>query len=129
MSVRDFVVDKIVGVELRPKRINIEIYQGDTFTFNAVLTDAASNPIDFTGWSVVAQIRKIDNTPGETPTLDVTLQANGVLNVFLSGTETEILQPQSPETPYAYDVQLTDASGNRRTIIGGTINITEDITE
>lgn len=128
MSVVDFTSQGTIGVNLRPKRYDIEIYQGDTFSFQLKLKDNAANPVDVTGWTALAQIRKIsDSSPGETPAMSATIQGTeGTVVLSLTDTETSALDG---ETEYKYDVQLTDAGGNKRTYIGGKITVTEDISE
>lgn len=126
MSVADFPTDKTIGTELRPKRIDIEVYQGDTFKFVVGLKDANGTLIDATGWTPLAQIKKADGSAGETPVMNATVDADGI-TVVLSDTETGALIPTNG--PYKYDVQLTDLDGNVRTFFGGTIIVTEDISE
>lgn len=125
MGVVDFPQQGTIGTTLKPKRFDIEIYQGDTFRFHLNLTGAG---LDMTGWTAIAQIRKIsDSSPGETPTLDVDLDAaNTRFIVFLSDTDTAAL---NETTEYKYDIQVTDSSSNKRTLIGGKITVTEDVTE
>lgn len=128
MSITNFPIEGTVGTTLRPKRFDLEVYQGDTFTFNLVLKGNGGTPLDLTGWTALAQIKKADGSAGETPALDLTVgTTDGKVTISLSGTETGLLEPGSG--PYKYDVQLTDTAGNKRTFIGGTIVITEDISE
>lgn len=128
MSITNFPTEGTVGTTLRPKRFDLEVYQGDTFTFNLVLKGDGGTPLDLTGWEGIAQIKKADGSPGETPSLDLDIgDTNGTVVISLTGTESNALDPDSG--PYKYDVQLTDTAGNKRTFIGGVITITEDISE
>lgn len=115
-----------IGTTLQPKRYDIVLYQGDTFTFSLTLKNGAT-PIDVTGWTPLAQIKKTsDNTPGETPVLGVTVgTTDGKITIKLTDTETAALQGS---TEYKYDIQLSDGT-NKRTFIGGKITVTEDISE
>ena len=127
MSVIDFNKEGSIGTNLKPKRYDIEIYQGDTFSFNLVLKDGSGNPLTITGWTGLAQIKKVsDSSPGETPSLTVTNEGAGTFKIALTDTETGALDG---DTEYKYDVQVTDNSGNKRTYIGGKITVTEDISE
>jgi hypothetical protein len=128
VSITNFPVEGTVGTTLRPKRFDLEVYQGDTFTFNLVLKGNGGTPLDISGWTGIAQIKKADGSAGETPSLDLEIGGtDGIIQISLTGTETSALEPESG--PYKYDVQLTDTAGNKRTFIGGTIVITEDISE
>lgn len=126
MTIVDFPVEGTIGANLKPKRFNIEIYQGDTFRFVLAMTGPSAAVLDTTGWAGLAQIRKTDNSPGETPELDITLDNVGNVTVFVSNTGTAAL---AGATEYRYDIQLTDDATNVRTVIGGTILVTEDISE
>lgn len=128
MSIVDFPQQGTIGASLMPKRYDIEIYQGDTFSFALVLKQDTTTVIDVTGWTALAQIKKIDTGgAAETPSLDVVVGgADGKITISLTDTGTSALQES---TQYKYDVQLTDTVGNKRTFIGGKITIVEDITE
>lgn len=125
MSIVDFPAEGEIGTDLKPKRYDIEIYQGDTFTFDMVFLNGAT-PVDVTGWTAQAQIKKMDNTPGETPNLGITVgTTNGKITVDLTDTETAAL---AGTTDYKYDIQVSDGL-SKRTYIGGKITVTEDVTE
>lgn len=128
MSVVDFPLVGTIGTSLKPKRFDIELYQGDTFNFDLLLK-AAGVPADLTGWTTKAQIRKqTDNTAAETPLLRSTIPtpSNGKIRIALTATETAAL---GKDTVYKYDIECTDSASNVRTFIGGKITITEDVTE
>jgi hypothetical protein len=125
MSIIDFPSEGDIGTDLKPKRYDIEIYQGDTFSFNMVFKNG-STPVDVTGWTAQAQIKKMDNTPGETPNLDLTVgTTDGKIVVSLTDTDTAAL---AGTTDYKYDIQVSDGT-SKRTYIGGKITVTEDVTE
>ena len=128
MSIVDFPQQGTIGTSLMPKRYDIVLYQGDTFAFNLVLKDGSAALVDVTGWTAEGQIKKVtDNAAAETPALTVTTgTTDGLISVKISDTGTSAL---SGDTDYKYDIQLTDTGGNVRTIIGGTLTVTEDITE
>lgn len=126
-NVVDFTQTGVIGANLKPKRYDIELYQGDTFSFYLVLKDVNNNPLNITGWTGSAQIKKVsDSSAGETPTLTLAIgTTDGKVTVSLSSTETAAL---SGTTDYKYDIQLSDGS-SKRTYIGGKITVTEDVTE
>lgn len=117
-----------IGTNLQPKRFDIILYQGDTFKFDLVLEDDSETPINVTGWTGRAQIKKvIDSSPGQTPTLTLDVGGvDGTITVSLTDTETSALLNN---TEYKYDIEMTDTGDNVRTFIGGVITVTEDITE
>jgi hypothetical protein len=126
MGVIDFDQEGVIGTNLQPKRFDIVIYQGDTFSFNLVLSNGGT-PLDVTSWTGEAEIRKAsDSTPGETPNMTVAVgTTDGKITISLTDTQTAAL---INNTEYMYDVQLSDGS-NIRTFIGGKITVTEDVTE
>lgn len=126
MTIVDFPSQGVIGTSLKPKRYDIEIYQGDTFGFTLVFKNGTT-PVDVTGWTVQAQIRKtIDNSLGETPNLGVTVgTTDGKITIDLTDTESAAL---GGDTNYQYDIQVSDGTV-KRTYIGGKITVTEDITE
>lgn len=126
MSIVDFPSQGTIGASLKPKRYDIELYQGDDFAFSLVFKNG-STPLDVTAWDAIAQIKKVDdNTPGETPNMTVMIGGtDGKITIKLSNTGTAALQGT---TTYKYDVQVADAT-TQRTFIGGLITVVEDISE
>lgn len=116
-----------IAVSNKPKRVDIEVYQGDTTSFGLELTDSTDKPIDITGWTGQAQIRVASTGElAESPTLVVTAGGvDGVFTITLSDTESAKLLGN---TEYLYDVQISDGT-EKRTFIAGKITVTEDITE
>jgi hypothetical protein len=126
MSISTFPTAGTVGANLKPKRYDLEIYQGDTFRFNVVLS-GDTGPLDITGWTASASIKDKKDGNAPTPELDITVgDTDGTIEVFLSNTGTDALV--AADGPYKYDIQLTDTAGNVRTFLAGFINVTEDIT-
>ena len=74
---------------IRRAEANIKAYQGDTFAPTLTFTDAAEDPLDFTGVTFKMQIRKKDGTLMQTllqgsdmvVTLPNTLTFNSIINV------------------------------------------------
>ena len=128
MTIVDFASQGTIGTTYLPKRYDISIYQGDTFKFDLVLKDTNGVALDITGWTGLAQIKKVsDSSAAETPTISVAVgTTDGKITASISNTGTSALQEA---TEYKYDIQLTDLAGNVRTFIGGVITITEDVSE
>lgn len=128
MSIVDFPSQGTVGSSLLPKRYDIVLYQGDTFKFDLILKDNTNAAINITGWTALAQIKKVsDNSAAETPSLTCTVGGvDGKVSIGIADTGTSALLE---DTEYKYDVQLTDNAGNKRTFIGGIITVTGDVSE
>lgn len=128
MSIVEFPSQGTIGQTFLPKRYDIAIYQGDTFKFDLVLKDEGGVPLDITGWTGLAQIKKVeDSSAAETPTLTTTVgTTDGKITIGISNTGTGALLE---DVEYKYDVQLTDTAGNVRTFLGGKITITGDVSE
>jgi hypothetical protein len=121
-SVVDFTLQGTIGTTRKPKRYDIDMYQGDTFSFYLTLSGAG---LDVTGWTGSAKVQKIsDSSPVSSV---ITVSAVDTTNKrFTISVDSDLL---TPGTEYKYDVQVTDSGGGKRTFIGGKITVTEDITE
>lgn len=122
MSIIDSPSQGTIGTTRKPKRFDIDLYQGDTFAFYLTFS---GDELDVTGWAASSDVQKVsDNSVvDDVITIDVVDTAN---KRFLIHVDSDLL---TPGEEYKYDVQVTDASGNKRTFIGGKITTTEDITE
>jgi hypothetical protein len=127
-----------VGVSLRPKRIDIEVYQGDTFKFATVFKQPPAVegqeglPVDITGWVGKCEVRSLDNLTVEITATVTIVDANN--EPAVDGSAGRILIDFGDTSlvdggEYKYDVQMTDTGGNVRTFIGGKFIVVEDITE
>lgn len=123
-TVVDFPQQGTIGTSLKPKRYDIEVYQGDSFRFKLVFKDASMAVIDITGWAGILQIKEVDTaTLVSSATITLSDPTNGEATVDFG--DTNLLAGGD----YKYDVQFTDTGGNKRTYIGGKITVTEDISE
>lgn len=111
-----------IGTSLKPKRYDIEIYQGDTFEVSLEFLDATTAPVDLTGVTVNAKI-VADIDGGSPPSQPVTTGSdlpNGVVNLLIADTS-------GFSGTYRWDVQLVEGT-KKRTYVGGKVIVTEDIT-
>lgn len=127
MTVVDFPLQGTIGTSVKPKRYDIEVYQGDDFDLTLVFRDAANALINVTGWTVLAEIEDLaaPTTPPTGAFSSTVGGANGEITISLSSIQLEAL----PAAEYKYDVQVTDNAGKKRTYIGGKLIVTEDISE
>ena len=120
-KVTDYPSQGTVGVTRKPKRYDIDLYQGDTFAFYLTFTGTG---LDVTGWTASATVKKVsDNTLVSSVITPSAVDVAG--KRFLITVDSELL---TPGTEYLYDVQVTSGA-SKRTFIGGKITIDEDITE
>lgn len=124
MTVADFPLAGSIGVTLKPKRYDIEMYKGDTFQFALRFMDSTPAVINLTGWTVLAQLRTYDaGVIGGTVSGSFTASTPGATGIITLTFDSTSLAPGI----YIYDVQLTDTSAQKRTYIGGRVTITVDI--
>lgn len=121
MSIVDFPTQGTIGTSLKPKRFDIDMYQGDTFKFYLSFTGPS---LDVTGWTASADVKKMtdDSDVAGVITIDA---IDTVGKRFLIHVDSDLLDPESQ---YKYDIQVITGT-ERRTFIGGRITLTEDITE
>lgn len=109
----------------------IEWYRGDSYPLDLTIKNKNdSTVIDLTGYSFILTV-----DTSSAPTTDATkvFEVAGVLNADpttgkVSFTPTALQTGITPKT-YYYDVQMTDASGNIRTIAKNKWKIKQDISK
>lgn len=121
-TIIDFPTGDTIGASRKPKRYDIDLYQGDTFSFYLAFTGASLSTTGWTANSVVKTVKEKTPVPG----IIIISAIDTVANRFTVSIDSNSLESG---TEYMYDVQVTDAGGNKRTFIGGKIITTEDITE
>jgi len=107
----------------------IDWYRGDSYPLVLTIKDKATKSvIDITGYSFILTVSSIEDPIDDTTKI---FEVNGVLDndpttgvVTFTPTQTDF-----PAGTYYYDVQMTDASGNIRTIAKNIWNQTQDITK
>lgn len=123
MALTDFPLEGSIGVNLRPKRYDVEIYQGDSFDIALRCVNGSGGAVDLTG--VTAKVKFVGMnstpTPDTQPTVTVTA-GTGIIRITLDDTSTL----NSPGE-YAWDVQLVQGT-KKRTYIGGSLTVTKDLT-
>lgn len=113
--------------------VSIKFIRQDTFTFDAtVILDG--NPVDITGWSLVMtakwDIRDPDSAAVFQRTIGngitVTSAVDGEFTVTIASSNTSGLPLHRTVLPF--DIQATDGSGNKYTILYGNLVIDPDVT-
>lgn len=123
MALTDFPLEGSIGVNLRPKRYDVEIYQGDSFDIALRCLDGSGAAVDLTGVTAKVKFVGVNSTPtpATQPTVTVTA-ASGIIRINLDDTSTL----NSPGE-YAWDVQLVQGT-KKRTYLGGSLTVTKDLT-
>lgn len=124
MGIETFPSQGEVGANRQPKRYDLLIYRGDTLDEIFAFKDANGTGVNLTGFSALVEFKDLnaDNVVA-TPTMTVNYNGNGNVRMFMLDT-TPI-----PAGSYRWDLQLTDASNNRRTYIGGLVTVTGDVSD
>jgi hypothetical protein len=111
-------------------KYDITIEQGATFIKNFVYQDSNGNPINMTGMTLTAQVKRTysDTTPSATFTCTIANQAIsanlGNFTIELSSIETAALLPvqaqdfQTPSTNYCWDLYLNTGTIVKRLLMG-----------
>jgi hypothetical protein len=111
------------------------IYEGDTTPADCTFTDLdTDDPIDFSGASIVMEIRKtLDSTLVDTfstTSTDIVISGTGHNVLTITGFDRlpYLATPTGKDGPYKYDVEVTK-SGEVTTYMAGFILVTDDVTE
>lgn len=112
---------------------NKTMFRGDDITFEITVKDVNSVAVDITGGTMVfsakenanettALITKTSATASEITFTDAT---NGVAQIYLVPADTRDLKAQD----YLYDVQFTQASGTKHTLLKAKLTLFDDVTQ
>lgn len=105
-------------------KANIIIDQGTTFSTVINLTDDNGDPIDLTGYTGDAEMRK-HFTSSNSQSFSVTLGGNsGTISLGLTASQTANLTAGR----YVYDVEITSSSNVISRIVEGIVTITPEVT-
>jgi len=111
-------------VELLPQTLDFKVYRGDSLDVMLRLKDAARKPIDLSGFVPLMQLKDTLNSVAATPEITLNYLDTGTLRIYLADTSLLLVN-----TVYSYDLQLTDSTGQKRTILAGTVTVTADVSQ
>jgi hypothetical protein len=117
-----------VGVRCQtPGTLNLTIRQGADFSITLALKGPDGQPVDLTGYSVAAQVRKTPatTTPTATFTCGIPSPTQGLISVSLSHDTTAALT--APDVGY-WDLFLTAPGGTRLCLVAGSVTVSPSIT-
>ena len=105
-------------------KANLIIDQGTTFSTSVDITDENDLPINITGYTGSAQIRKHYTSSSSTPFAVTVSGLDGVVTLSLTSTQTGALVAGR----YVYDVELTNSSNVISRIVEGIVTVTPQVT-
>lgn len=105
-------------------KANLIIDQGSTYSTVIDITDDNDAPIDLTGYTGSAQLRKHYSSSNSTPFTVSISPSDGGVSLSLTSTQTSALRAGR----YVYDVELTNASNVVSRIVEGIVTITPQVT-
>lgn len=113
---------------MKPATYNLAVYQGDSFSLELVLTDDAATPapIDISGWTGKAEVRTKAGPGGQLlASFDVTVVdgPGGRVRIKLPSSESAKIIADG-----VWDLRFTDAAGDRKTWLRGTVKVIHGVT-
>jgi hypothetical protein len=111
-------------VTVLPLTVNLNIYQGDDFYLDVLVTDADSNPINVTNMSPMSQIRTVPDGPSILASFTCTVDATttNLIHLHLAATDSNSLPANC-----VWDLQLSQPDVT--TVAAGTVNVTLQVTQ
>jgi hypothetical protein len=114
-----------------PETTTLEIYAGDddSFIFEYMEDDGVT-PIDITGYTGQMQMRTKSSNPTASYDQVATVDGpNGKLTFPINDVQSSALNTDNKRTvSYVFDVEIVSPSGDKTTIIGGSVNVCPQVT-
>jgi hypothetical protein len=104
-------------------KANLVIDQGSTYSVTINLDDVNGDPINVTGYTSRAQMRK--HYTSSNAVSFTTSMANGALTMSLTSSQTANIVSGR----YVYDAELIDSSSNVTRIVEGIVTVTPEVTK
>lgn len=109
-----------------PTSKNIVIDQGATFSLDVEVVDANKNPVNLTGYTFRASMRKTYYSLTAvnftiTPAPDLT---TGIFTLDLTATQTSAIKAGR----YVYDIEIEDEDGVVTRVFDGIVTVTPEVT-
>ena len=116
-------------------RLDLRIRQGGTFEFSILVTNPDGSPVNLTGATLSAQLRRTGlapDPPVATFAIVVTDAVNGAAKLALSSAETAAITCGEAETDkasrYVWDLELLDAAARVVPLLYGNVAIFREVT-
>lgn len=106
------------------QKLNLIIDQGTTFATSFTVNDDAGDPINFSGYTGYAQLRK-HYTSTNAVSFVVEANTSGGVSLSLSSNTTNSLEAGR----YVYDVELIAPAGSVSRVVEGIVTVTPQVTK
>lgn len=113
-----------IGTEFLPKNIDIVLYRGDYLEFFVIFTDFAGTPLDLNGYTPKVQFKTTYGSATATTVPVSLVDNNSRVRVYVSSAVTSGLTFNE----YIWDLQITNALGDVRTLVTGDITVKDEVT-
>lgn len=105
-------------------KAHLQIDQGASYSTSIDVTDDNGDPVDLTGYTGAAQMRK-HYTSTNAHSFDVSVSTgSGVVTLSMNAAVTGNISPGR----YVYDCELTDSAGTVSRLVEGIVTITPQVT-
>jgi len=121
----------LISTNSSDDQLEITLYHGDSFPITFLIKNSSTNvPIDLVGCTAVMTVDSLRNPLDDTTNV---FSVSGVLDTdpetgMVSFTPTTVNTTVDPKK-YYYDIEVTDADGNTKTVVKSTMIILQDITK
>lgn len=105
-------------------KAHIQIDQGANYSTSIDVTDDAGDPVDLTGYTGAAQMRKHYTSTNAHAFTVAIANASGVVTLSMNATVTANITAGR----YVYDCELTDGSGTVSRLVEGIVTVTPQVT-
>lgn len=105
------------------QKVNIVLDQGTTFSTTYTFTGDNNDPIDFTGYTAAAQMRK-SYASNSSFAFTVGLSNSGVVALTMNAATSSSITAGR----YVYDLQVTDLNGVTSRLVEGIVTVTPQVT-
>lgn len=106
------------------QKLNLIIDQGSSFSTSFTVNDDAGVPINFSGYTGSAQIRK-HYTSTNSVSFTVTANSSGIVSLSLSSNTTTSIEAGR----YVYDVELVAPANTTSRVVEGIVTVTPQVTK
>lgn len=114
--------------------LDLNIKQGSTFSATVTVTNPDSSPVNLTGSSLRAQIRKLalDTAVVAQFVMQIVDAVNGVFTMTLSDTDTAAIitgeQLASTASKFVWDLEMVDSAGRVIPLMYGDVKVFREVT-
>jgi len=108
---------------MQPAQLPLDLYRGDSQRLQVKLWQGENDPYDLTGVTAKSEIR--DRPAGTFITeMACVITLPNIIDLYLSKEDSHKLPSKG-----VWDLQLTYASGDRKTPLAGPVTVTPDVTD